>query len=440
MGVKPGYVEEKNGKYLIIWPDVPNWIVADKELLEIIQKFDSKTSINEIIETSFRNNSKERDFEKILSKLLEIGVAIDKNKKRTSNNEERKIMDVCIHPTLKCNLRCKMCYNKYSLAPKKELDTEEIKEFLDQVSKFISKKCFLSILGGEPLLVPNKTLSMAEYARTLGFYQRAVSTNGTLVTKEFAKKAREVELEVQVSIDGVNEEDNDRIRGKGSFKKTIEGIKKLKEEEAYTVLSMVYHSGNFHNLEKFYDLALKLGVDEARFAPLKYIGGGRNDFFKKIPFDEMIKYSYNMFKRNPNYLKLAGRDHFSTFITNCKLGSKTNYCGTGQRMVLLDSDGEIYPCINHHLPEFKAGNIRKQPFSEIWLNSPILNKLRTIYPVDIINEKCSRCIVRRWCIGGCRGETYHVTGKLNESALDCKSIKSAILQTFWLLSGETSFT
>lgn len=439
IGIQPEYIEERNNKYLVIWSKIPNWLVADQELIEIIKKFDSKKTISEIIKTNLGNNISDSQLDDILFRLNEIGVVFNKNNGFNLRIIKSRIEDVCIHPTLRCNIFCKTCYNCGVKTPEHELNIDKIKNFLDETTDFISDKCCLSILGGEPLLVPEKTLEIAKYAKDLGFKWRNMSTNGTLITRDFARKAKDIGLEVQVSLDGEKPETNDRIRGKGSFNRAIEGVKILVEVGTHSILCMTYHSGNFDKLEEYYELALKLGVDEARFAPLKYIGGGSNISVKKIPVSEMIKRSYNMFKNNPNYLSLAGRDHFSIFATSCKLGSTTDYCGTGSRMVLLDSDGEIYPCVNHHLPEFKAGNITEKSFSEIWINSPILKNIREIYPTNKRNKKCSNCVVKHWCLGGCRGETYQVTRSLKSCAIDCVDIKKAVIEMFWLLSGDTSY-
>jgi radical SAM protein with 4Fe4S-binding SPASM domain len=439
VGLQPKFIEERNNKCLIIWPEIPNWLVADKELSEIIEKFDSKTPIGEIIKNFLKKNIAEEKINEIIPKLIETGIIFDINNGLKIRENKSEIEDVCIHTTLMCNLKCKTCYNSRVKTPKKELSVSEIKKFLDQTVDFISDKCCLSILGGEPLLVPKKTLDIAKYAKKLGFKWRNVSTNGTLITRDFAKQAKNIGLQVQVSLDGESSKTNDIFRGEGSFKKAIEGVKILVEEGTHSVLCMTYHSGNFHNIKGYYELALKLGVNETRFAPLKYIGGGNEVSVKKIPVSEMIKRSYNMFKEYPGYLALAGRDHFSTFAASCKLGSKTSYCGTGSRMVLLNSNGDIYPCVNHFLQEFKAGNILEKPFSEIWTESPVLKKIREIYPLEKRNKKCSNCVVRHWCLGGCRGETYQVTHSLESCAIDCSEIKKGVIEMFWLLSGETNF-
>ena len=110
VGLKPEYIKKRNNRYLIIWPEIPNWLVADKELSEIIKKFDSKTPINEIIKINNGNN--------ILFKLMEMGVLFNKNDGLKIRVNETKIEDVCIHPTLKCNLQCKTCYNSECIPPK----------------------------------------------------------------------------------------------------------------------------------------------------------------------------------------------------------------------------------------------------------------------------------------------------------------------------------
>ncbi|MGD2248452.1 MAG: SPASM domain-containing protein [Candidatus Methanofastidiosia archaeon] len=101
---------------------------------------------------------------------------------------------------------------------------------------------------------------------------------------------------------------------------------------------------------------------------------------------------------------MIGTDFLCTTARLCQTCDVQNWCGTGSRKVLLNDDGTVYPCPNHHLPEFKAGNIKDTSFKEIWENTPVLQKIRNIYPVESINKTCSSCHVRHWCAGWCRGE------------------------------------
>ena len=156
--------------------------------------------------------------------------------------------------------------------------------------------------------------------------------------------------------------------------------------------------------------------------------------------DELVDYAYNMFMKHPEYNDLrAGRDVFTVLGAECSRCIKQRWCGTGKLTVTLNADGTILPCSSLWKKEFVAGNIRKQKFSDIWLDSPVLKKLREIFPVENINDKCSKCIVRYWCGGGCRAEAYYVTHDLRSPSVECEHIKRAILKMFWILTDHPEF-
>ena len=435
------YHEGREGKHLLIWSDLPRWMVVDKELYSLLKKLNGDIDLNEIINDFSKESDK--NFSEMnnlvndtISKLIELGIIYKKGEYRPIIKEEDwKIEDISINITTRCNLNCKMCFNKYdNVSPEDEITSEEIKDFLDQILKFTYEHTMISITGGEALLVPDKTIDVAKYAKKKGFKQVSIITNGTLINREFAKKVKELDLKIMVSIDGSSEEEHDALRGAGNFKKTIEGIKILKEEGVYVTTNHIVHKGNISSLNDYYKMALDLGVDKARFISLKKMGGGADDdTLEFVPIDELLKIAYNLFQDHPEYKNITGIELLSVFANQCRLSNKRGWCGTGRNVVLLDADGSIYPCSGHALPEFKAGNIKEQKFEDIWLKSPILLKLRKIYPVDNINEKCSNCIVKHWCLG-CRGEAYHTTHKLNSPDIQCESIKKAIIEMFWILA------
>jgi radical SAM protein with 4Fe4S-binding SPASM domain len=125
---------------------------------------------------------------------------------------------------------------------------------------------------------------------------------------------------------------------------------------------------------------------------------------------------------------------------HCTLCNKRDYCGTGQQTIFLDADGSLYPCPNHCYNQFKFGNIFNHGYNliDLWEKSPILDKLRKQYNIHDLNETCSTCIVRNWCTGGCRGESFAVTGKLDAPAPDCNESRDAIIEMMWIL-GEHPF-
>lgn len=434
------YVEERNGKYLLIWPDLPRWIIVDKELFSFLEQFNLTNKVEEIVNNlskkfNMPKSEIKKQISKIMPNLIDFGIIYEKvNPKKNFKKEELKIDDISINITTRCNLKCKMCFNKYDIIDKtNEISTDDYHRFLNQVLEFCSDNVMISISGGETLLCPNKTFDVAEYAKKIGFKNVAIVTNGTLITKEIAEEIKKLDIKVQVSLDGATDKEHDFIRGKGAFDKTIKGIKILKQNGIFTITNYLAHKGNYKRLGAYYDLALKLGVDKARFISLKKMGAGKDEKSMDIvPIDELLNFTYNLFKHHPEYHKLTGVELLSAFATQCRLKYKRGWCGTGNSVVLLDADGNIYPCVGHTFPEFNAGNIKDSSFSDIWLNSPILKKIRYEYNVDN-NKVCSKCIVKHWCLS-CRSEAYQAKKDFSALDIQCENKKKAIIDMFWLLS------
>ncbi len=441
IGRKPAYTEERNGRYLLIWPDIPNWVVVDEEACQFIEAVEGENTAGEIaahfeaitdtVDESFLNAT--------LKNLSDAGILYKKGEEppRFLPGPDR-IMSVIVYPTNGCNLRCIMCSRRGipRSVRKEELTAEEFKDFLNEVKPFLAEKATVIVSGGEPLVVPEKTLKIIKYASSL-VEGVSLLTNGTLVTEEFAKALAGMEnVNVQVSLDSPNREGHEAIRGKGTFERTIRGTKRLVQEGVVTVINMVCHTGNVCELEQYYQLALELEVTKARFIPLQLAGAGINCRLEPPSLPHLMEKSFHLFKENPQYRGLIGTDFLCAIARVCRTCAVQSWCGTAARRVLLDSRGDVYPCPNHHLPEFKAGNIRKKPFAEIWEHSPVLEKIRNTYPVESINEQCKNCHVRHWCAGWCRGETYHATGSMREPSVKCEDLKQAIIDMFFRLSDD----
>jgi radical SAM protein with 4Fe4S-binding SPASM domain len=444
IGRKPAYTEERNGKYLLVWDSIPNWVVVDEEACTFITALEGENTVVDIVE-HFRSAAKTFDkafVETVFTNLIDARILY---KKRDSPPRfflpPDKIMSVIIYPTNRCNLRCVMCYNtKNILDPKKkrefqkELTAEEFNNFLDQVKPFLAEdKSNLQIMGGEPLMVPEKTLEIIEHASSIVDHT-SLATNGTLITREFAEELAALKhVNVQVSLDSPYKKNHEFLRGKGTFDRTIKGIKILVEEGVTTVTNMVVHTGNIEDLEQYYKLAIELGVTNARFIPLQLAGAGITCGLAPPPFPYLLENAFTILKENPQYRKLIGTDFLCSTARICSICGVQKWCGTGSRLLLLNADGTVYPCPNHHLPEFKAGNIREKSFEEIWEHSPVLQKIRKTYPVESINEECSSCYVRHWCAGWCRGETYQTTGHMTVPSVKCDEIKEMVIDMLFRL-------
>ncbi|MFX1314132.1 MAG: radical SAM protein [Promethearchaeota archaeon] len=436
--LKPDYIEERDGNFLLIWRDLPYWMVIDNEAYQLISLANGSLSLKEIIHTIISN---EDDYENKLKESLVLiesfkNLGLTEPKKSTPNSSKITPLfeNITLNITRKCNIRCQHCY----ITDYKSNDILNIEDFINFVIEaeeiqLLAPNLNFTILGGEPLLEKEKTLDIAKFGKERGF-DVILSTNGILIDDDFAKKAGKNNLVVQVSLEGSSSEINDHIRGEGNFIKTQKGLMELLKHDIYTILSMVVHHYNFDNIESFYQFGRSLGVNEILFIPLKIMGRAIKNI-TPVPKRKILHALYELSKKYKDAKDFLKRDYLTIMKTTCAHSNKTIYCGTGLKTILIDADGTVYPCPNHCLPEFSCGNIHSNSCIEI-LNSPILQILRQKYNVNTINEECSTCVVKHWCAGGCRGEAYANTKSMTSKAIGCEDIYNSIIDTFWILAQE----
>jgi radical SAM protein with 4Fe4S-binding SPASM domain len=85
------------------------------------------------------------------------------------------------------------------------------------------------------------------------------------------------------------------------------------------------------------------------------------------------------------------------------MNAMTKGCLAGTAVCFISHQGEVFPC--GYLPAL-AGDLKKQPFAEIWENSVVFNQLRDI---DNLKGKCGCCEFRNVCMG-CRARAFAATG------------------------------
>ena len=434
----PDYREERAERRLLVWGDLPHWMVLDREFDEFLSRFDGRGA--GVDRTLVGLSAGERkSIIKQIKELHRIGVLREIGDQRLENDKPNtppiRLENISVNLTRRCNLRCSFCYYLEDLGTRcdNELTADEITTFLDVARPLLAAKPSLALLGGEPTLCADNLLEVARYALKAGFTV-LISTNGTLIMPEFAAAARRLRLQVQVSLDDYEAAGHDVDRGAGTFTRSLDGIKTLVAAGTHTILSMVCHAGNLDRIEGYYAFAQSLGVNEARFIPLKRIGGAKQAGPAPAPVSAIIARTVEMLERHPEYLLLMGRDCFSILGSTCRLAARRRSCGVGSQTVLLDADGTLYPCLNTNREPFRIGNIRDPGFDfpELWRDSAVLHDVREQTDVDRFGEACARCFVRYWCLGNCRGETHALTGRLSGPSHACRDMRRVWLDMMWI--------
>ncbi len=155
--------------------------------------------------------------------------------------------------TDRCNLRCRHCYVGDGLH--QDLPTEKILRVLKEFEEIQGLRLLLS--GGEPLLHPH-FWEINEILREYPFRSILLS-NGTLITKETAKKLRV--HEVQVSLDGMKE-GHESVRGKGTFDTTLQAVEYLQEANIRVSVATMIHRKNLREFDRLASLIQSKNIGE----------------------------------------------------------------------------------------------------------------------------------------------------------------------------------
>ncbi len=428
--LKADHIERRGDRVLMVWGDIPYWIVVDRAAARFIEALCEGRPIVDAIEaipTKERAPGIERDAARIATSLRRAGVLTGRRLKPP----KERIESISVNVTTRCNLHCSFCYNARRPVAEQELTADEMIEALESVRRWTAKGAMIALFGGEPTLEKGKTLALAEWARRRGF-AAIMSTNGTLVDADFAARAAQVGLECQVSIDGPDAASHDAVRGAGTFEEAVAGVRHLVEAGAHTIISMVFHSGNVESIPDYLRMARELGVNEARFIPIKQVGGGTD--YRVPNLAAVITQVVELLDAEPELGSLLGRDFVSILAQTCHACAARQSCGTGSQTFLLDAGGTVYPCINLAQPEMAVGNVKMEPLRRIWVDSDRIADVRENVRLAARHETCGKCFVRHWCMGGCRGETYEVCGRLDRPSVTCKENRASIIEMFWQLS------
>jgi MoaA/NifB/PqqE/SkfB family radical SAM enzyme len=267
-----------------------------------------------------------------------------------------------LSPTLNCNLRCKGCYTLgYGL--RHELPYEVVDKVLKECEELgIS---IITILGGEPLVYPH-LFRMLEEHPDITFQ---VYTNGTLLTRENAKRFSRLNTIVIISNEGY-EAETDQWRGKGVYKKILKAFEYLTEERVIVGSSATVTSRNADvvSSDDFVDRMIQLGSLIQMY-------------FLYMPVNGQSDFSLLVTPEQRDHLRRKVSEFRQTkplfFVDFWNDGPHVEGCiAAGKKYFHVNAKGDIEPCVYTHIA---THNVRETTLKEA-LMSPLFKAIRERQP------------------------------------------------------------
>jgi len=309
--------------------------------------------------------------------------------------------------TLACNLNCRHCLSAAGRPMDRELSTEESLAVLDELARL--KVFQINVGGGEPFVRPD-FFRILEYALKMGIVA-CISTNGTLLNRETCRRLADMRgVFLQVSLDGVDEQTNDAIRGKGTHRQVMEAMGELSRQGVEFSLNTVLTRRSFDQLESLKSLARSYGA-RLRVSRLRPSGRAKDCWSELAPSKEQLE-SFARWLEGEN-LVLTG-DSFFSLTSEHRRRMGLDMCGAAKMTCCLSPDGNLFPCAFLQEPEFLAGNIRTASLEEMWRQGSVFKTFR-----ELEAQACQWCSRFETCRGGCPAMAYYMYHDLSEPDPEC---------------------
>ncbi len=309
--------------------------------------------------------------------------------------------------TAACNIACVHCLSSSGRRRPRELTTQQALALVDE---FAEMQVFqIHFGGGEPFIYPG-IWQVLERCTERGLVM-CVSTNGTLITAERARRLKQFEpLYFQVSLDGGTPHTNDSIRGKGVFQRALRGLELLAAENHSLTVNSVLTRYSLAELDRLYEIAASFNA-KLRVTRLRPSGRGQEVWHDLHPTREQYREFTAWLQEHPDVLTADSFFHLNAF------GQKLpglDTCGAATATCCVCPEGEVYPCAFFQAPEFEAGNLHEHSFQEIWRNSATFGFYRTMG-----GGACSGCSQYGACHGGCPATKWFVHQSLRVRDPEC---------------------
>lgn len=342
-------------------------------------------------------------------------------------------IELLIKPvSYECNLNCNYCFYKKTsrLYPGKDHRMKEkVLEKLISESMIYSDggPCIFSWQGGEPLLAGidffNRVIELQKRNGKSGqIVSNTFQTNATMLNAEWIRLFKRYNFLIGVSLDGpleIHSYYRCYSSGRGSFKKVIEGIDLLKKGKVeFNILSTIARE-TMKNPQKIYHFLLSQGLHYLQFIPALDRKDEKVAKFSIRPeqYGNFLCRLFDTWWNNGNPLVSVRLFDNILEILLHREPSSCMFKTQCEEYIVVEFNGDVYPCDFFVRKEWKLGNILENPMEDLFEKAKSLfGKLKEVSPLD-----CQNC---RWnfiCHNGCLWFRWIRNGNMREKDYLCES-------------------
>jgi MoaA/NifB/PqqE/SkfB family radical SAM enzyme len=293
------------------------------------------------------------------------------------DEEGINVRDLMFFVNTGCNLRCKHCYVGQDKQKNVEFSRDEA---LDILNFFGSRGLErLTFLGGEPTIYPHIS-ELIKVASEYEIPEKRITTNGIDITFMDSIDATALD-HISFSLDGHNPRLHEFLRGKGTFQKTLDNLRRAQDKGFTTNVTYSVNGLNKDYVEEGLPFFRDMGINEVNFHLTSMIGDAKGNDILYVKPSEWVELRKRLVQPASHLkgLKLripsmfVDREEYRQELVNgysCLINGSYHSKDGGNR-ILLYPTGKAYVCCKLSSSEFNFGFFRNGTF----LPNPSNNEL-----------------------------------------------------------------
>ena len=313
-----------------------------------------------------------------------------------------------------CNLDCAYCFyldrdaDPYKELPGRRMTHETLERLVDTYLFYSFPQSTFIFQGGEPTLAGLKFFEkliefQKHYGRNGQDVSNSLQTNGILLDDQWCRLFRDYNWLIGLSLDGP-EGVHDLYRynkdGHGTWPRVIKSVELLQKHQVEFNILCVVSQANVGKARDLYGFFKGLGVENLQFIPLAEFDESGTPLPFTITAEQYGRFLVDLFDAWwPDRRKM--RIRFFDNIAEGVAGRKPSTCTMHESCdsyVVVEHNGDIFPCDFFVENRWKLGNIGVDSWSEIARRQ---RRFQFASKKALAHPECQACEFQSLCHGGC---------------------------------------
>ncbi len=349
-----------------------------------------------------------------------------------------RITSLLIKPvSARCNLSCPYCFyvdrdsDPYKASAGRQMDAETLERLVDSYLFYAGAEAVFAFQGGEP------TLAGLPFYRRLAALQmshgrsgqavaNSLQTNGVLLDDTWCEFLKQYNWMVGLSVDGPQEM-HDRYRpdrgGQPTWAKAMRAFELLKKHGVEFSVLCVLSQANIEHPREVYRFLRSSGADSIQYIPLAEFDAAGNPLpfsLRSEQYGAFMSETFDLWWPERRAVRIRYFDNIAEALAGQRPGNCTLHT-TCDSYVVVEYNGDVYPCDFFVEESWKLGNIFENSWPEI-----ARTRRRGAFAgkKTLPAAECQVCEFASICKGGCPKLRHGPHRRFEELDYFCPSYKT----------------